>query len=308
MTQTHEDLKDIIGGYARELGFSACGFAAVRSLDEYRDHLQAWLDEGCHASMKWMENYFEKRIDPQKMVPEAQTAIVLLLNYYPAVPLSTAGPTVAKYAYGKDYHEVMKNKLFALKDKISAHNDISGRAFVDSAPVLERPWAVEAGLGWIGKNSLLISPVYGSYCFIGELFLSLKLEPDLPFEKEYCGSCTRCIDACPGGAIGHDRRVDSRRCVSYQTIEHRGEFDRPIQLTESLFGCDICQDVCPWNKKAIPTTCDDFAPSEELSTLFRNKRWQNMAREEFNRIFSNSVVKRTKYEGFMRNVRAFHSL
>ena len=289
---------------AFELGFSACGISAVRCLDEERDRLQNWISKGMNASMAYMANHFEMRLDPGKIEEGAKSVISVLINYYPSQKQADpAAPIIAKYAYGKDYHLVVKEKLNNLLIFIqSSVSPCCGRAFVDSAPVLERSLAKAAGLGWIGKNSLLISKEYGSYVFIGELIIDLELNYDAPFTGDYCGSCTRCIDACPTSAIVSPRTIDARKCISYHTIENKEEVPEPIRenLHNQLFGCDICQDVCPWNKKAKPNQSIDFIPVEGLLEM-KKEDWLDLTRSTYNRIFKHSAFERAGYERIRRN-------
>ena len=289
---------------AFELGFSACGISPVRCLDEERDRLQNWISKGMNASMAYMANHFEMRLDPGKIEEGAKSVISVLINYYPSQKQADpAAPIIAKYAYGKDYHLVVKEKLNNLLIFIqSSVSPCRGRAFVDSAPVLERSLAKAAGLGWIGKNSLLISKEYGSYVFIGELIIDLELNYDAPFTGDYCGSCTRCIDACPTSAIVSPRTIDARKCISYHTIENKEEVPEPIRenLHNQLFGCDICQDVCPWNKKAKPNQSIDFIPVEGLLEM-KKEDWLDLTRSTYNRIFKHSAFERAGYERIRRN-------
>jgi len=289
---------------AIELGFSACGISEVHCLDEERERLQNWLSNGMNASMAYMANHFEMRLDPGKIEEGAKSVISVLINYYPAQKQTDPdAPIISKYAYGKDYHLVVKEKLNNLLIFIqSALFPCSGRAFVDSAPVFERPLAKAAGLGWIGKNSLLISKEFGSYVFIGELIIDHELDYDIPFTSDYCGKCTRCIDACPTGAIVFPRTIDARKCISYHTIENKDEIPLSIQekLQNRLFGCDICQDVCPWNKKAEPNQSLDFMPIEGLLEM-KKKDWKTLDQVTYNKMFRQSPFERAGYERISRN-------
>ncbi|HMR83554.1 MAG TPA: tRNA epoxyqueuosine(34) reductase QueG, partial [Niabella sp.] len=234
------------------LGFDYCGIARAEPLSEDARKLEAWLNKGMHGQMKYMENYFDLRIDPTKLVPGAKSVITLLLNYFPGQHQSSEAPQIAKYAYGNDYHEVIRAKLneflFVIREKLG---DIQGRGFVDSAPVLERTWARKSGLGWVGKNGNLINKESGSFFFIATLITDLELIPDDPFAKDFCGTCTKCIDACPTGAILPGKVIDGSRCISYFTIELK-EMLLPDEMkgrfSNWMFGCDTCQDVCPWNR------------------------------------------------------------
>jgi len=290
---------------ALELGFSACGISAVRCLDEERDRLQNWLSNGMNASMAYMANHFEMRLDSGKIEEGAKSVISVLINYSPAQKqVDPDAPVISKYAYGKDYHLVVKEKLNNLLMFIqSALSPCRGRAFVDSAPVLERPLAKAAGLGWIGKNSLLISKEFGSYVFIGELIVDLELNYDGPFATDYCGNCTRCIDACPTGAIVSPRTIDARKCISYHTIENKDEIPASIRenLHNQIFGCDICQDVCPWNKKAKPNQSLDFMPVEGLLEM-KKKDWEALNHDLYTKMFRQSAFERAGYDRITRNV------
>ncbi len=290
---------------ALELGFSACGISAVRCLDEERDRLQSWLSNGMNASMAYMANHFEMRLDPGKIEEGAKSVISVLINYYPSLKQTDPeAPKISKYAYGKDYHLVVKEKLNNLLIFIqSSISPCRGRAFVDSAPVLERPLAKAAGLGWIGKHSLLISKAFGSYVFIGELIVDLELKYDAPFKTDHCGNCTRCIDACPTGAIVFPRTIDARKCISYHTIENKGEIPESIRenLHNQVYGCDICQDVCPWNKKAAPNQSPDFMSIEGLLEM-KKKDWTELSHESYNQIFKHTAFERAGYEQIKRNI------
>ena len=290
---------------AIELGFSACGISEVHCLDEERERLQNWLSNGMNASMAYMANHFEMRLDPGKIEEGAKSVISVLINYYPAQKQTDPdAPIISKYAYGKDYHLVVKEKLNNLLIFIqSALFPCSGRAFVDSAPVFERPLAKAAGLGWIGKNSLLISKEFGSYVFIGELIIDLELSSDSPFTGDYCGSCTRCIDACPTGAIIAPRTIDARKCISYHTIENKDEVPATIRekLQNQIFGCDICQDVCPWNKKIKPNQSIEFMPVAGLLKM-NKKNWTELDPITYRKIFSHTAFERAGYDRIMRNI------
>jgi len=303
--QLSEVYSQQIKGKAISLGFSACGIAAVRSLDEEHDHLQKWLSEGMNASMGYMANHFDMRLDPDKIEVGAKSVISVLFNYFPAQKQSDPeGPVISKYAYGKDYHLFVKEKLNDLLMFIQASvSPCHGRAFVDSAPVLERPWARAAGLGWIGKHSLLISKEYGSYVFIGELIIDLELGYDPPFASDLCGSCSRCIEACPTHAIVAPRIIDARKCISYHTIENKGEVPESIRenLHLRIFGCDICQDVCPWNKKLVPNQCDDIKPVDGLLEMTM-KDWKALDHDTYRKKFRHSAFERAGYEQIRRNI------
>lgn len=291
---------------ALELGFSQCGITAATPLEPERENLQRWLDNGMNGAMHYMANHFEKRLNPSKLVPGAKSVISVVINYFPdRKQTDPEAPVIAKYAYGKDYHCTVKEKLNNLL--IFIQNNISpcnGRAFVDSAPVLERPLARRAGLGWIGKNSLLITKQFGSYLFIGELIIDLELQSDAPFTGDYCGTCTRCIDSCPTGAIVSPYVIDANKCISYHTIESKEQIPAVIreQLKNQIFGCDICQDVCPWNKKAKPNYSSDFMPITGLLEM-QSSEWINLKKETFMNRFRHSAFERAGYEKLMANIR-----
>lgn len=295
---------------AAELGFSYCGIAKAAKLDEEAARLEMWLNKGMHGEMKYMENYFDMRIDPSLLVPGAKSVITLLKNYYPSEIQQNSEIKFSKYAYGEDYHEVIRNQLhtllYILEEKIGA---IHGRGFVDSAPVLERAWAQRSGLGWIGKNGNLITKQNGSFFFIATLITDLELEYDPPFAKDYCGSCTKCIDACPTDAILPDKTVNGSQCISYYTIELK-EMLLPGELKNKFdnwaFGCDICQDVCPWNRFSTPHNEKAFTPLPEILNL-TTKEWESLTEESFKKIFKNSAVRRTKWKGLQRNIQFLRS-
>ncbi len=289
---------------ARRLGFNDCGMARVRPLEEEADRLSHWLEQGYQAGMSYMERHLEKRVDPGKLVPGARSVISVILNYHPSgEPFSPGAPKIARYAWGEDYHPVIREKLHALLDFINREiSPVKGRVFVDSAPVLDRAWAALAGLGWIGKNSMLISRKFGSYIFIGEIICDLELATDQPV-PDYCGSCTRCLDACPTGALVAPRQLDSNRCISYCTIEHRGEIPAAMKgkLDNWIFGCDICQEVCPWNLKQVPLTEPRFSPLPGLPAMKRED-WLEMSEESFRERFRKSALLRAGYAGIRRNL------
>lgn len=295
---------ELIKRKARELGFSRVGVAPAEALDDDRRRLRKWLDGGRHATMKWMENWFEKRVDPRELVGGAKSVIVLTYNYFTdRDQIDPRAPRIAKYARGKDYHRVLKQKLNELLQYIQdTFGNVNGRAFVDSAPVMERAWAARAGVGWVGKNSLLLHPEDGSFFFLGELIVDLELEYDQPIE-DMCGSCTMCIKACPTNAIVEPRVVDARRCISYWTIEHRGDLPEALRphMNNWMFGCDICQDVCPYNRKAEPHDEPHFEPDDKLLDMTWDD-WQNLDRSTFNRLFKGTAVTRTRYPGLKRNI------
>ena len=293
---------------ASELGFSFCGISKAGFLEEEAPKLEEWLSRGYQGKMRYLENHFDKRLDPTKLVPGAKSVISLVYNYYPKkIHQSDNSPKIAKYAYGQDYHFVIKDKLKTFMNKIQEEiGEVAGRVFVDSAPVHERAWAAKSGLGWIGKNSLLLNREMGSFFFLAEIIIDLELEPDGPI-KDYCGTCTACQDACPTDAIPEPYVVDGSRCISYLTIELKDEI--PAEFKSKMegwaFGCDICQDVCPWNRFSKPHNEPAFKPQgwEE----FTNQEWQEMTREVFQKVFKKSAVKRTKFEGLTRNIQFLKS-
>lgn len=306
--QRDESIKELskaIKKKALDLGFTGCGFSKAEALPEDARILKTWLEKGYHARMGYMANHFEKRTDPAQLVEGARTVISLLYNYYTdRVQEDPDAPLLSKYAYGRDYHFVLKEKMNLLFDFIkSLHPETEGRVFVDSAPVLDRAWAKKAGLGWIGKNSMLISRTAGSFVFIGEIILNLELPYNEIPEGDFCGSCTRCIEACPTGAILDNRTLDSQHCISYQTIENKGEISPELKgkLRGRVFGCDICQDICPWNRKAQVHREPAFDPDRELMELSKED-WQNLSRERYKTLFYQSPLERTGYLKLMGNM------
>lgn len=299
-------ISDIIKGKANELGLLDCAILPVEFLTEDKSRLDDWLANDMHGEMTYMVRNPDKRVDPELLVDNAKSIIVVLQNYYPSkTQEDETAPVLSKYAYGTDYHFVFKDKL---KQLLQFINDeivpCSGRPFVDSAPVLERAWARKAGLGWVGKNSNLISLEHGSFFFIGELILDIELPYDKPKPvTDHCGRCTKCIDACPTKAIVADRVVDARKCISYQTIEVKGELDESLKghFENRVFGCDICQDVCPWNLKSEPHKEPGFEAHPKLLQL-KKEEWQNMERPLFNELFRKSAVKRAGFKGLQRNL------
>ncbi len=300
-----EQLTAFIKQEASVLGFAACGIAPAVRLDDEGFYLESWLRKGYHAGMDYMQKHKELRVNPDLLVENAKSVIVFLYNYYPS-EITDDNPDylISKYAYGRDYHEVIREKLniliAKLKEEVPA---ISIRGFVDSAPVLERAWATRAGLGWIGKNSMLISKRNGSYFFISELITDLDLEYDQPMGGDYCGDCSRCVDSCPTGAITNLKTVDANKCISYLTIENKGEIPESFKgkYEKWIFGCDICQDVCPWNRFSKPHNEPGFEPSTALMKL-RKEDWEGMNNEQFSSIFKKSAVKRAKFAGLRRNI------
>ncbi len=290
---------------AQRLGFEFVGFARAEHMDEEARRLEQWLEQGMHGQMHYMSNHFEKRVDPTKLVDGAKTVVSLMYNYYTEKKQQdTQAPKISKYAYGKDYHFVIKRKLkdllFFIEDNIA---EVNGRCFVDSAPVLERDWAKRAGIGWIGKNTLLIHPKAGSYYFLAELIIDLDLVYDHPI-KDYCGTCTRCIDACPTEAISEEGYwVDGSKCISYLTIELREAIPEAFKgkMDNWMFGCDVCQEVCPWNRFSKPHRVPEFEPHPDLLDM-EKREWEEITEEVFRKVFKKSAVKRTKYQGLKRNI------
>lgn len=298
-------LSNKIKKISEDLGFSYCGIAKAQRLEDDARRLENWLNKGYHGNMQYMANHFELRIDPTILVPGAKSVITVLMNYFPGKIQPPGLPKISKYAYGMDYHEIIRQKLKEFFTRIKEiAGDINGRGFVDSAPVLERAWARESGLGWTGKNGNLITKKNGSFFFIASLIIDLELDYDDPFGKDYCGSCRKCIDACPTEAILPDSTIDGSKCISYFTIELKealipGEMQGKYQ--DWIFGCDICQDVCPWNRFSSPTAEPGFAPLAELFQLDA-KGWFELGESNFSRIFKNSPLKRSKYRGIIRNL------
>ncbi len=297
------NLTEKIKEKALELGFDAVGVVPAIFLQSEEKRLWQWLDNGYNAEMDYMSRNFEKRLNPALLVDEAKSVIVVIKNYYPEQKQPADTYFVSKYAFGKDYHFILKEDLRKLWKYVEEINgNIKGRIFVDSAPVLEKKLAQLAGLGWIGKNSLLITKK-GSYFFIGEMIINLQLEYDTPQVNDFCGTCTRCIDACPTNAIIDPYIIDASKCISYLTIEKKGDFDEKMNLNFAnyIFGCDICQDVCPWNSKIIPTKDERFTPVEAV-LKFSKKDWHEMTKQDFKSNFKNTPLERTKYEGLKRNI------
>ncbi len=297
---------DFIKLTAAALGFSYCGIAKAEFLHEEAPRLEDWLRQGHHGSMSYLENYFDKRLNPTLLVPGAKSVISLIYNYYPEKDLSSANPDqfkIAKYAYGEDYHFVIKDKLKILLNKIQQTiGEVGGRAFVDSAPVHERAWAKKSGLGWIGKNSLLLNRSMGSFFFLAELIIDLELEYDGP-AKDYCGTCTACMDACPTDAIPQPYMVDGSKCISYYTIELKEDIPIAVKgkFENWIFGCDICQDVCPWNRFSKPNTESRFQPDPDLEKM-NSQDWKEITADVFEKLFKKSAVKRAKLQGLKRNI------
>lgn len=297
----------LIKAEAQRLGFDACGIAKAEYLEDDARRLEQWLNKGYHGSMQYMERYFDMRTDPTKLVPGAQSVITLLLNYYPEQEQQPGVPKIAKYAWGTDYHYVIRDKLNQLLQYIRDNiGDIDGRGFVDSAPVLERTWAQRSGLGWVGKNANLLTKHSGSFFFIATLICDLPLDYDAPFATDHCGTCTRCIDACPTDAITDAKVVDGSKCISYFTIELKDALipkEYHDKMEGWMFGCDICQDVCPWNRFSKPHHETHFTPIPEILNLSLGE-WQAMSEDTFRKTFKNSPLSRAKWKGIQRNIQA----
>jgi len=296
---------------ATRLGFSFCGISKAAFLEEEAPLLEQWLKNGFNGQMGYMENHFDMRLDPRMLVPGAKSVISLLLNYFPEMTNGDEAGAykVSKYAYGKDYHKVLKSKLKELHHFIQENiGEVNGRAFVDSAPVMDKAWAKRSGLGWMGKNTNIISKSEGSFYFIAELIVDLDLQADSPV-TDHCGTCTRCIDACPTDALIEPYKIDASRCISYLTIELRDNIPQEFQgkMENWIFGCDICQDVCPWNRFSKPTQVAEFSPLPGLMEM-KKQDWDEITEEVFQSIFKDSPMKRTKFEGLKRNVEAVKSL
>lgn len=292
-------LSKLIKDEALKRGFNHCGIARARRLDEHAPRLEKWLNEAKHGKMAYMENHFDKRLDPRLLVEDAKSVISLMINYFPGNTAYTSPLKVSKYAFGVDYHFVIKQKLFDLVDLLKKTvGDFNFRVFVDSAPVLDRAWAVESGIGWIGKNSMLISRRNGSFYFLAEIICDLELEYDLPFGGNYCGDCTRCIDACPTNAITAPGTVDANRCISYLTIELKDNIEESFKdtYTDWIFGCDICQDVCPWNRFSIVHNTPEFNSTGNWKE-WSIEEWLTMDRPLFNHLFKKSAIQRA---GFLK--------
>jgi epoxyqueuosine reductase len=305
MLQNRPLYSSLIKKEAKKLGFMFCGISKAEFLEEEAPRLEAWLRKGMQGEMQYMENHFDKRLDPRLLVDGAKSVISLGLNYFTgkgqADPLS---PKISKYAYGTDYHYVIKDKLKQLLQVINEKiGEVNGRAFVDSAPVLDKAWAKKAGLGWIGKNTNLISKKVGSFFFLAELIIDLELEYDVEPTADHCGTCTNCIDACPTEAIVAPYIVDGSRCISYLTIELKNEIPQEFKgkMDNWMFGCDVCQDVCPWNKFSVLNHEPAFSPHPDLLNL-KSKDWADITEDVFQKVFKNSAVKRTKFSGLKRNI------
>jgi epoxyqueuosine reductase len=297
---------------AEKFGFQSCGISKAEFLEEEAPRLEAWLNKGYHGEMKYMENHFDKRLNPTLLVDGAKSVISLSYNYFPKVKIDEINNfKISKYAYGEDYHEVIKDILKEMVTELQEEiGEFGFRVFVDSAPVLEKAWARKSGLGWVGKNANLITKKHGSFYFLAEIICDLELEYDLAV-TDHCGSCRACIDACPTQAIVSDRIVDGSKCISYATIELKNEIPDYFngKMDDWMFGCDVCQDVCPWNRFSAPTLQEKFAPNLQKLN-FRKNEWKELTQELFSEIFKKSAVKRTKFSGLMRNINLLndHSL
>jgi len=294
----------VVKEIAYELGFSFCGISKAGFLEEEAPRLEQWLNNGRHGKMAYMENHFDKRLDPTKLVEGSKSVVSLLLNYFPSRNQNSESYKISKYAYGQDYHDVIKNKLRLFLEEIRSRiGEVDGRVFVDSAPVMDKVWAQKSGLGWVGKNGNLIRPQNGSFFFIAELIIDLELQPDGPI-KDYCGTCSKCVDSCPTGALDTPYVVDGSKCISYLTIELKdelfsAEFNGKMQ--NWMFGCDICQDVCPWNRFSKPHSVVEFQPPADLLDM-KYEDWEDLTQEVFSKLFAGSAVKRTKFSGLKRNI------
>ena len=289
---------------AHRIGFDFCGISKAGFLEEEAPRLEQWLLQNMQGKMSYMERNFDKRLDPRKLVDGAKSVVSLMLNYYTdKKQKDETAPKISQYAFGKDYHEVIKNKLYELLNFIQTTiGEVNGRVFVDSAPVLDRAWAKKSGMGWVGKNTNLINPKSGSFFFIAELILDIELEPDVAM-KDYCGTCSRCIDACPTDAIIKPYVVDGSKCISYFTIELKEEIPEEVKgkFQNWAFGCDICQEVCPWNRFSKPNHEKDFNPKKEILQM-KKSEWKELTEEVFNKIFKDSAIKRAGYKGLKRNI------
>jgi epoxyqueuosine reductase len=304
MINNKSTYSQLIKAEAKRLGFLSCGISKAGFLEEEAPRLESWLNKNHHGEMKYMENHFDKRLNPTLLVDDAKSVISLLLNYYPSEIQITDSYKISKYAYGQDYHFVIKEKLQELLQTIQTEiGEVSGRAFVDSAPVLDKAWAAKSGLGWIGKNSNLLTQQVGSFYFIAELVVDLDLEYDYA-TTDHCGTCTACIDACPTEAIVSPYVVDGSKCISYFTIELKENIPQEMKgkMDDWIFGCDVCQDVCPWNRFSKSHNEPLFNPNPELLSMTK-KNWEEITEETFKKVFKNSAVKRTKLDGLKRNIK-----
>ncbi len=293
----------IVKRIANDLGFQFCGISKAEFLEQDAVRLESWLKNGFHGEMKYMENHFDKRLNPTLLVEGSKCVVSLLLNYYPSQKQNPSSFKISKYAYGQDYHLVIKDKLKQFYQRINEEiGQVEGRSFVDSAPVMDKVWAQKSGLGWMGKNGNIIHPKRGSFFFIAELILDLELEVDGPI-KDFCGTCTKCMDACPTDALNQAYVVDGSKCISYLTIELKNAIPEPFrnQMNDWIFGCDVCQDVCPWNRFSVPHSEPAFHPNSSIIN-FSKEEWLDISDEIFKAIFAKSAVKRTKFDGLKRNI------
>lgn len=303
MINNKEKYTQLIKAEAQRLGFLSCGISKAGFLEEEAPRLENWLNNQMNGQMSYMENHFDKRLNPTLLVDGAKSVISLLLNYYPSEIQNESSYKISKYAYGQDYHHVIKEKLKELLHFIQTEiGEVSGRSFVDSAPVLDKAWAAKSGLGWVGKNSNLITQKVGSFYFIAELIIDLELEYDAP-TTDHCGSCTACLDACPTEAIVAPYVVDGSKCISYFTIELKDNLPQEMKgkFDDWMFGCDVCQDVCPWNRFSKPHNEPLFQANRDILN-FSKSDWEEITFDTFQKVFKNSAVKRTKYEGLLRNI------
>jgi len=300
---SNKSYKSLIKNEALRLGFSHCGFSKADFLEDEAPRLEKWLNNHHHGEMSYMANHFDKRLDPRLLVDDAKTVVSLLLNYYTEERQNPDAPKISKYAYGEDYHFVLKDKLKDLlrfiRDEIG---QINGRVFVDSAPVMDKAWAKRSGLGWMGKNTNIINKKHGSFFFIAELIIDLEIEPDSPV-LDHCGSCTACIDACPTEALVAPYQIDGSKCISYFTIELKDAIPNEMKgkMDDWMFGCDVCQNVCPWNRFSKPHQEKRFEPHPDLLTMSQSD-WLELSEETFSKIFKSSALKRAKYAGLKRNI------
>ena len=305
MTSKTTRYTQLIKSYAAKLGFISCGISKADFLEEEAPKLEKWLNQNYHGKMNYMENHFDKRLDPRKLVPGAKSIVSLILNYYTDKnQFDPEAPRISKYAFGKDYHFVIKNKLKKFLKFINKEiGDVNGRVFVDSAPVMDKVWASKSGLGWIGKNTNLISKKVGSFFFIAELIIDLELEYDPP-TTDHCGSCTACIDACPTDALIAPYQIDATKCISYLTIELKENIPSEFKgkMDQWVFGCDTCQTVCPWNRFSKPHEISEFEPDEKLMAM-KKSEWEEITEEVFKDLFKNSSINRTKFSGIKRNLK-----
>ena len=303
MINNKEKYAQLIKAESKRLGFLSCGISKAGFLEEEAPRLENWLNNQMNGQMSYMENHFDKRLNPTLLVDDAKSVISLLLNYYPSELQNEDSFKISKYAYGQDYHHVIKEKLKELLHFIQTEiGEVSGRAFVDSAPVLDKAWAAKSGLGWVGKNSNLITQKVGSFYFIAELIIDLELEYDAP-TTDHCGSCTACLDACPTEAIVAPYVVDGSKCISYFTIELKDNLPQEMKgkFDDWMFGCDVCQDVCPWNRFSKPHNEPLFQTNSEILN-FSKSDWEEITVDTFQKVFKNSALKRTKYDGLLRNI------